>query len=103
MGQFHTRNRLAPAVDASPSREARMAPVPELPALAPGMVTPPRATTNTVPQHTSILQTPDRRGPAAPVPAVDTGEGLWIFQEPARSRALEDFFDVPDKEVGRGQ
>lgn len=43
-------------------------------------------------------------GPAAPSQA--TGEGMWVFAEAMdeknRRRRLEDFFDVPDKEVGRG-
>jgi hypothetical protein len=40
--------------------------------------------------------------PPAPGPS-DSGEGLWIFNDPQeRARRLEDFYDVPDKEVGRG-
>lgn len=33
----------------------------------------------------------------------DTGEGMWVLEDPAaHTRRLEEFYDVPDKEVGRG-
>jgi hypothetical protein len=42
-------------------------------------------------------------GAAAGAAGGDTGEGLYVFDAPAdRSRRLEDHYDVPDAEMGRG-
>jgi hypothetical protein len=41
--------------------------------------------------------------PAAPAPNLDSADGMWVIEDPVRrQRRLEVFYDVPDKEMGKG-